>query len=133
MTSITDSLGNPLTGATREALPAFEQGCRELRCYIDDPVASVDRAIAAAPGMPMAYALKAWLHLLGTEPAGVAVAQACLADAADLPADARERGHLTALRLLTQGRWRDAGRVLEDVSIDHPRDALALQAGHLVD
>lgn len=131
--TMTDSLGHPLTGATREGADAFEQACAELRRYVDDPLASVDRAIAACPGMPMAHALRAWLHLLATEPAGLPVARACLETAEALPGNRRERGHLAAIRLLTQGRWREAGRVLEDVSAEHPRDALALQAGHLID
>jgi tetratricopeptide (TPR) repeat protein len=50
-----------------------------------------------------------------------------------LPANERERRHLIAVRQLAAGRWRDAARTLEDISIDHPLDALALQAGHLID
>src|SRR5690606_17508386 len=34
---------------------------------------------------------------------------------------------------LASGRWQAAGQVLEDIAIEHPRDALALQAGHQVD
>ena len=128
-----DSTHAPLSGATAASLAAFEQACHELRCFIGDPVASVDRAIAASPTMTQAHALKAWLHLLGTEPAGLAVARDCLHTASRLPANARERGHLEAVRLVTEGRWRAAGRVLEDVSAACPRDALALQAGHQID
>ena len=40
---------------------------------------------------------------------------------------------MEAVRLLTEGRWRDAGRTLEDIAIDYPRDALALQVGHQID
>jgi len=128
-----DYADHAATGATADSLAAFEQASHELRCYIDDPVASVERALAASPAMTMAHVLKAWLHLLGTEPAGLAVARDCLRDAEALPANTRERGHLRAIGLLLEGRWRAAARALEDVSADYPRDALALQAGHLLD
>ena len=128
-----DYANQPVSGATAAAIEAFEQACHELRCYIGDPVASVDRAIAASPGMTMAHALRAWLHLLGTEPAGLPVARESLHAARTLPANARERGHLQAIELLLDGQWSRAARALEDVSIDYPCDALALQAGHLLD
>ena len=128
-----DSAGHPMTGATAEGLACFETATHQSRCYIDDPVASVDAALAAAPQMVMAHVLKAYLHLLGTEPLALPVALVCHATAADLAASERERGHVEAVRLLTQGRWRAAGRVLEDVSIAYPCDALALQAGHQID
>ena len=121
------------TGATADGLTAFEQASHEFRCYIGDPVASVERALLASPAMTMAHVLKAWLHLLGTEPGQLHVASDCLRQAEVLPANDRERGHLQAIRLLLAGRWRAAARALEDVSADYPHDALALQAGHLLD
>lgn len=131
--TLTDLHGHALTGATADSLEAYEHAQRELRCYIGDPVASVDRALAASPGMTMAHLLKAWLHLLGTEPGGLAVARACCEAAAALPATERERAHLHAATLLSKGHWRDAGRALEDLSLRCPRDVLALQAGHQID
>ena len=128
-----DSAGNHVTGATHEGLAHFETALHQFRCYVGDPLASVNAALSAAPQMVMAHALKAYLHLLGTEPAALPVAIECLDTAAGLAANDRERGHLEAVRLLTQGRWRSAGRALEDVSIAHPRDPLALQAGHQID
>ncbi len=128
-----DTAGHAVSGANAQALAAFEQAAHELRCFIADPVASVDRALASSPDMVMAHALKAYLHLLGTEPAGIAVARACYEAAIELPANDRERRHLVAVRLLAEGYWREAGRTLEDLSVAYPRDALALQAGHQVD
>jgi tetratricopeptide (TPR) repeat protein len=133
MTTKIDAAGHTVSGATADSLLAYERAQHELRCYIGDPVATVDRALAASPSMVMAHALKAYLHLLGTEPAGLPVARACYDAAIALPANERERRHLEAIRLISDGRWRDAGRVLEDLSADYPRDALALQAGHQVD
>jgi tetratricopeptide (TPR) repeat protein len=130
--NLRDSADHTMTGATAEGLAHFETAAHQFRCFIGDPVASVDAALAAAPQMVMAHVLKAYLHLLGTEPLALPVARACLA-AADQAATERERGHVEAVRLLTEGRWRAAGRVLEDVSIAYPCDALALQAGHQID
>jgi hypothetical protein len=128
-----DTAGHELTGATQESLAHFEAAAHQLRCYVGDPLASVDAALAAAPRMVMGHVLKAYLHLMGTEPAALPVARQCHEAAAGLPATERERGHLEAVRLLLEGRWRGAGRVLEDVSIAYPCDALALQAGHQID
>lgn len=128
-----DSAGLQMTGATAEGLAHFESATHQFRCYIGDPVASIDAALAAAPQMVMGHVLKAYLHLLGTEPLALPVARDCLAAAAGLAAAERERGHVEAVRLLADGRWSAAGRVLEDVSIAYPCDALALQAGHQID
>ncbi len=128
-----DSAGHRVSGANAQSLERFEQASRELLCLVDDPVASIDAAIAASPVMTMAHVLKAWLHLLGTEPAAVAVAVDCLDSAAGLDADDRERGHVAAARALAQGRWHEAGLRLEDLSARFPRDTLALQAGHQID
>jgi hypothetical protein len=38
----------------------------------------VNRALADSQGFVMGHALRAWLHLLGTEPAGVPVAREAL-------------------------------------------------------
>jgi tetratricopeptide (TPR) repeat protein len=133
MTTLHDATGHALSGATAAALDAFEQAAHELRCLVGDPVASIERALEAAPGMPMAHALKAWLHLLGTEPEGLPVARAACAAGAALPGNERERAHLHAAKLLAHGRWHEAARALEDLSLQYPRDALALQAGHQVD
>ena len=131
--SLTDATGHRLSGANPSGLAHFEQAAHELLCLVDDPVGSIDRAIEASPGMTMAHLLKAWLHLLGTEPGGLVVAKACLAAAAALDADERERGHLDAAKALAAGRWREAALRIEDINMRCPRDTLALQVGHQID
>ncbi len=128
-----DSAGYEVSGAGARSLAALEQGLHEMRCYIGDPVATVERALADSPELVMGHVLKAYLHLLGTEPGALPVAHEAHATAAALPANDRERGHLQAIGHLNEGRWRAAGRALEDLSVDYPRDALALQAGHQID
>ena len=128
-----DSAGYEVSGASAHSLDALEQGLHQLRCYIGDPVATVERALAESPELVMGHVLKAYLHLLGTEPGALPVARAAWQTAQPLPANERERRHLRAVGDLVEGRWRAAGRVLEDLSVEHPRDALALQAGHQID
>jgi tetratricopeptide (TPR) repeat protein len=121
------------TGANDASLRAYEAAVAEFRCFIGDPAAHAEQAIAASPVMPMAHVLKAWLHLLGTEPGGVAVAREACAAAAALPANEREKMHLHAATLLAHGHWYDAGRMLEDLSVAWPLDLLALIAGQQID
>ncbi|MFA7504946.1 MAG: tetratricopeptide repeat protein [Burkholderiaceae bacterium] len=128
-----DSSGYETSGADATSLGFLERGIAELRCYVGDPVASAEQAIAASPGCVMAHVLHAWLHLLATEAPAVAVARNDHARAIRLPANERERGHLHAIGLLAEGRWHAAARALEDVSIAWPRDAIALQVGHQLD
>jgi tetratricopeptide (TPR) repeat protein len=133
VTTHKDAAGYAVSGANPQAIELFEQSAHELRCLIDDPLVTVDRALAAAPDMAMAHVLRSWLHLLGTEPAALPVARECAAAATRAAGTERERWHGRAAELVADGRWRDGARVLEDISARYPRDALALQAGHQVD
>jgi hypothetical protein len=133
VTTHQDATGHAVSGATPQAIDLFEQAAHELRCLIDDPLATIDRAIVAAPDMAMAQVLRAWLHLLGTEPGALPVARECAAAATRLAGTERERLHARAAQLVADGRWREGARALEDLSARYPRDALALQAGHQVD
>jgi len=128
-----DAHGLSHTGAHQDSLETYALAQRQLQCYIEDPVATVDKALAQSPGFVMAHLLRAYLHLLGTEPGGIAIAAASLEAAARCGGNTRERAHQAAVRHLVAGRWHHAGRLLEDITIEHPHDILALQAGHLVD
>lgn len=125
--------GYDITGADAAGLAHLERAAAQLRCYIEDPVASAEQAIAANPECVMAHVLHAWMHLLGTEADAVAVARDDHARAMRLPANERERTHLHAIEHLVNGRWHAAGRTLEDLTIAWPRDSIALQAGHQID
>lgn len=128
-----DSLGNQYSGATPASVEHFEHGLHLLQCYIGDPLSTADAALAEAPDMIMAHALRAWLLLLSTEASVLPMARASWEAASRAPATNRERGHLAAIAHLLEGRWYQAARTLEDVSIAHPHDGLALLVGHQLD
>ncbi|UDL86857.1 tetratricopeptide repeat protein [Mesorhizobium sp. PAMC28654] len=130
---IRDQFGLTFSGATQTGLSSYGQALHELRCFIGDPVGSVDRAIADAPGFAMAHVLKGYLFGLATEREAMAVTAACHASALPLAATTREQAHVAALGHLANGHWHHASRILEDITIESPLDALALQVGHQID
>ncbi|RKT43002.1 tetratricopeptide repeat protein [Thiocapsa rosea] len=128
-----DALGLPMSGADTTAGDLYHQALHEFQCYRGDPVATAEQALSRSPEFVMARVLHAYLHLLGTEPDGFAVARADLESAGTRPSTARERAHLNAVQHLLDSEWHVASRILEDIAIEHPRDILALQVGHVVD
>ncbi|MDA0367822.1 MAG: tetratricopeptide repeat protein [Proteobacteria bacterium] len=130
-----DARGHLLTNASTAECAVFEEALAEFQTYTGDPVATIERAIEARPDFLMAHVMRAQLMLTGTEKVLEAEVVRSL-DAADrLAKDAtdRERRHLGAARAWADGDFELASRRLFDLTIDHPRDALALQVGHLCD
>ena len=128
-----DQLGFDVTGATANGLDHYETAVHSLRCFIGDPLAAANGAIAAAPGFVMAHVFKGYLYALSTEAAAMPIARECARVAAALPANERKKAHVAALAQLAGGHWHRAGSRLADVTAAYPRDGLALQAGHQID
>ncbi len=131
--SRTDQHGHPLSGASAGARDDYERAVGLFRLYSGDPLAAAEAAITDSPGFAMAHLLKAWLNLLGTEPAGIEVARAAHQAAAPQCRTEREKWHLAAVGHLVEGRWHAASGVLLRVGTDHPHDLLAQQVGHQID
>lgn len=131
--ALKDAFGLTYSGATEAGFSSYAEAVRELQCFIGDPVAAIDRAVADDPGFVMAHVFKGYLFGLATEREAMAVAQTCHAAALPLAGTTRERAHVAALGNLAGGRWHDAARILEDIAIGNPLDAVALQVGHQID
>ena len=130
---LTDSLGLTVSGASAAGVDGYQEALRGLQCFIGDPVGVLDDVVAQEPDFVMAHVLKGYLYGLSTERAARPVTQACFSAASGLPATEREQRHIAALGALASGNWHQAGAILEDLTIDQPRDVLALQAGHQID
>ena len=52
--SYEDGGGYPLSGANADSVEGFERASHQLRCLIEDPVATIDATLEAAPAMAMA-------------------------------------------------------------------------------
>ena len=133
--SNTDVRGNPSASPSRAAQAAVERALWRMMSFYDTPLADLDTAIAEDPGWALPHVMKAGFLLSLTEPAQRPAADAHLSQARARVADAspRERAHLEAVQCLLEGRWHQACRIWDEVLIQHPRDALALQWAHLWD
>ena len=125
--------GGKFTGASVAAREKFDQALWCYQCLAGDPLTPLDEAIADSPGFVMAYVLKGHLLANGSNADCVELARQVVAEAAALPMNAHEQAHVAALAAFTSGRFRKAARILEDVSIEHPTDVLALEAGQMID
>ncbi|TPI20416.1 tetratricopeptide repeat protein [Mesorhizobium sp. B4-1-1] len=128
-----DAFGLAHSGATEAGFSSYARAVHELQCFVGDPVATIDRAIADDPGFVMAHVFKGYLFGLATEREAMAIVRSCHAAARPLAGTTREQAHVAALGHLANGRWHEASRILEDIAIDTPHDALALQVGHQID
>jgi tetratricopeptide (TPR) repeat protein len=130
-----DARGNPVATHSTAALEHAESALWRMMSFYDVPIADLDAAIAADPGWALPHAMKAGFLLSLTEPSLVPEARGHLDAAQQLagPAAPREKAHLEALRHTLDGRWAQACRIWDELLIEHPCDALALQWTQLWD
>ena len=128
-----DRQGNRLSGATTSAASDYDQALAEFNLYRGDPVATVDRALAAAPGFAMAHVLKA--YLLGLAPSRRPRPRRPTLSRRRAASPWR-RGRRRISRPST-GSWRATGqrppRPCIGTTSSIPTTLLGLQAGHLMD
>lgn len=130
---LTDQQGNNLSGSTVEAVEAYDRAVTTFNLYRGDPFTLLDKAIELAPSFGMAYILKAYLHIMATEPDSITIAHKIVEKAKTQSLDEREKSHITALHHLLKGNWSDAATVLDYHNIAYPHDLIGLQVGHLID
>lgn len=116
------------------AHPAYAEALHGFQCWRGDPLAALAPILDGVDPLAIeAGLLRDWILVLGTEPAPGAEVRARLETHDPAPMSPRQRQHVQAIVEFVQGEWSQASRLLEDLSLRHPRDALALQAGHLLD
>jgi tetratricopeptide (TPR) repeat protein len=133
--SITDARGVPSGSSVAAARDAVDSALWRMMSFYDTPLADLDAAIAADPGWALPHVMKAGFLLSLTEASLVGEAGALLEHARTLgrEAPAREKAQLHAVQQVHDGRWQAACRTWDELLIDEPRDALALQWAHLWD
>src|SRR5438132_8719365 len=112
-TMIQDAQGHYLSGATTEAVTAYDQAVRAFHLVHGDAVGLFDTARAAAPDFAMAHLGKAWVFTVANDPGLRTQAAALVETARPLKLNEREQAHLAALSHLVQGARAAAVAVLD--------------------
>ncbi|GAA3619710.1 tetratricopeptide repeat protein [Nonomuraea rosea] len=133
----TDQHGLAMSGASAAAVRHYDQAIDELLHFRVEVDAETNAALTESPDFPMGNVLSAYLGLLTTEVEDARTARVRFGafrrridETSLLP---RERAHVAAVQALLDGDFLTCGRLLGEITVRHPRDALALAAGHQVD
>jgi tetratricopeptide (TPR) repeat protein len=116
-------------------LEVYERALLELLGYTGDPIATIDAALAEEPAFVLGHVFRAGALMTLSERRyrDEAARSVAAAEALEGAANDRERGLIAASRALVDGEWARACSLYEQVLIDHPRDAFAIQVAHLFD
>ncbi len=130
-----DLRGNVTGTSSTAARDSVERALWRMMSFYDVPLPDLDAAIESDDGWALPHVMKAGFLLSLTEPALVPEAAAHLdaARAREASCTPRERAHLEATQQVLEGRWAAACRTWDELLVEHPRDALALQWAQLWD
>jgi len=131
-----DARGLSMTGSP-EAAQRYEQAIDHLIRFRPEVADAGAAAVAADSSCVMAKVFCAYLALMSTEEGAVPEARDALdgLHAGDMAATMlpRERSHVAAAERWIDGDMAGAGTMLGDISVEYPRDLLALSVGHQID
>ena len=131
-----DARGLSMT-ASAEAAKRYDDAIGHLIRFHPEVVDAGAAATAADPDCVMAKVFNAYLALMSTEEGAVTGARDALgglrADDTAATMLPRERAHVAAAERWIDGDMTGAGTMLGDISVEYPRDLLALSVGHQID
>jgi tetratricopeptide (TPR) repeat protein len=131
----TDIRNTPVSTGSPAALEAFEKALLEFQTYSGDPIATLDAALENEPDFVLGHLAKAGLLMTTTEKRYAEFAATALAEAEKRikQANSREQMLARAVRKLVDMDWHAASATLDELLVEYPRDAFALQLGHTFD
>ena len=130
-----DARGVPVSTDNSKSLAVYEAALKALNIYRGDPVAIIDQALADDPDFVMGHALRASVLATMWERGVLPKVAASVARLNELSnrANDRERRYGQALGRWAVGDWDGMRAEFDRLLMEHPRDLLALQVGHLAD
>jgi len=133
--ALSDARGVQTSATEPGSMALLETAMRQFQCYRGDAVETIDRALAEDPDFVTGHIFRTAMHAMLWERSVLPEVEAGLARlrALESAATERERAHVAALADWAAGDWDGMRARLDRILADEPRDALALQAGHLGD
>jgi tetratricopeptide (TPR) repeat protein len=129
----TDARGCSVSGATLEAIEAYERALDAFQSWRSGADAHLGQALEEAPSFVMAHVLRAYMLLSNRDPRRVRLARPVLERASALPTNDRERLHLSAIGAALADHYERAKARWGELLNAYPRDSLALQMAHAFD
>lgn len=130
--SARDLQGLEVTGSA-DAAAIYDTALDHLLRFQAEVVDDATTLGTEHPDFPLGGVLGAYLPLLSTEVGDVPDAAAAVAGIDRAKCTAREQAHLRAVDAWVGGDMAGAGRALDRLLVDDPRDVLALMVGHQID
>jgi len=128
---LTDRYGLSLSTTSQTLRDKLDGVLGLVRLYKGDPIAALDTILMEDPGCAMAWAIRASLLVQQMDGRyGDEIART-LRESAKAPANERERAHLAAAKLWSDGRFHEAAVAYARIAQDYPRDLIALQTAHV--
>ncbi|BCA95682.1 tetratricopeptide repeat protein 38 family protein [Legionella antarctica] len=130
-----DKRGNTVSYSDQQAIDALDHAFDLLHAYQNDPLIEVDKILTNHPTFVMAHAFRAGAIAITTDKTFEPELFKSLiaAEALASKANERERMHISAVRSWFDGDWDRATNIWGLISMNWPRDLLALQFAHLGD
>ncbi len=133
-TTPTDHSGETITARHAETAERYDNAVRSMLLLADGVSDAWDATVADEPDFALGQIGRAYLRCLSSEAPDAHDALVILDGLGDRPdLSDRERRHLDAARAYATGDLAGAAERLAALSVDHPRDALALAVGHQLD
>ena len=133
--SLYDARGVPVSSCEPQSLDDYETALLQFHSYFGDPTETLAATLEADPEFVLGHVFFASALMMMTEKQYLPVIRQHIEQAEALAgnANARERLLTLAARQWMEGRWDQASLTWDQVLVEQPLDAMALQLGHLTD
>jgi tetratricopeptide (TPR) repeat protein len=131
--SLVDARGVPVSSCQPQSLDDYETSLLQFHSYFGDPTETLAQTLETDPEFVMAHIFIASALLMMSERQYLPMIREHVEQAEALAdkANAREKLLTRAARQWMEGEWYQASLTWDQVLVDFPLDALALQLGHL--